>query len=107
MPRQLQIPHEIICAAYLAGSSTVALAQRFGCSPTTIAKCLRSSGVALRRARFAPIPIDAAELRRAYLDERLPIAQIAARFGISPGTVSNKRRAFGIPLRPRRRVWGR
>ncbi len=102
MPRHVSLPNKEICAAYLAGSSTVALAQRFECSPTTVAKCLRSNGVALRHARFAPTPIDAAELRRAYLDERLPIAQIAARFGVSPGTVSNKRRAFGIPLRPRR-----
>lgn len=102
MPRHISLPAQEICAAYLAGSSTVALARRYACSPTTIAKCLRCNGIALRRARFASIAIDAAELRRAYLDERLPIAQIAARFGVSPGTVSNKRRAFGIPLRPRR-----
>jgi hypothetical protein len=41
-------------------------------------------------------------LRRMYLEERQPIVAIAAHFGVSASTVGNKRRRYGIPLRPRR-----
>jgi transposase-like protein len=102
MPRRRDLPCDELRASYLAGQSTSALARRYGCSPTTISKHLRDCGVALRPARFTPITFDADALRRAYLEERLPIAAIAARFGVSASTVGNKRRRLGIPPRPRR-----
>ena len=99
--RQLKLPMQEVCAGYAAGQSTSALARRYCCSPTTVAKCLRAHGVALRRSRFIPIAIDAATLRQLYLGERRPIAAIAAHFGVSASTIGNKRRRYGIPVRPR------
>jgi transposase-like protein len=102
MPHRIMLPCDELRAGYIAGQSTAALAHRFGCSPTTIAKYLRSCGVPLRNARFASIAIDAATLRRVYLDERRPIAAIASHFGVCASTIGNKRRRYGIPTRPRR-----
>ena len=103
MPRRLDLPCDELRARYLAGQSTTFLARRFACSPTTISKYLHCCGVAMRSAQFAAAPIDATALRRAYLEERLPIAAIAAMFKVSPSTIGNKRRRFGIPLRRRGR----
>jgi hypothetical protein len=102
MARPIDIASDELAAAYRAGWSTPALARRYGCSPATIAKRLRAAGVALRDARFRALPVAEGALRRLYLDERLPIAAIAAALGISASTVGNKRRAYGIPIRPRR-----
>src|SRR5581483_6669996 len=102
MPRRLLLPCDELCASYLAGQTTLVLARRYTCSPTTIASHLRRCGVELRRARFAAIAIDAATLRRMYLDERWPVSAIAAHFGVSASTVGNKRRRYGIAPRPRR-----
>jgi hypothetical protein len=102
MARPIDIPSDELAAAYRAGWSTPALARRYGCSPATIAKRLRAAGIALRDARFHAIPVAEAALRRLYLDEQLPIAAIAAALGVSSSTVGNKRRAYGIPIRPRR-----
>ena len=101
MARPIDIPSDELGAAYLAGWSTPALARRYTCSPATIAKRLRAAGIALRDARFRTIPVAEATLRRLYLDERLPIVVIAAALGVSASTVGNKRRAYGIPIRPR------
>jgi hypothetical protein len=102
MPRRIMLPCDELRAGYVAGQSTAALARRYACSPTTIAKYLRICGVPLRKARFASFPIDAAALQRLYLDQRRPIAAIAAHFGVCPSTIGNKRRRYGIPIRPRR-----
>ena len=102
MPRRINLPCEELCASYRAGQSTQALARRYACSPTTIAKHLRACGVSLRNPRFASISVDAAALRRLYLVERRTIAAIAAHFGVSPSTIGNKRRRYGIPIRARR-----
>ncbi len=102
MARPLDLPADELSAAYLAGFSTPALARRYGCSAATIAKRLRAAGIALRDARFHSVVVAEGALRRLYLDERLPIAAIATALGVSASTVGNKRRAFGIPIRPRR-----
>jgi hypothetical protein len=102
MARPLDIPAAELGAAYLAGFSTPALARRYRCSPATIAKRLRAAGIALRDARFHSLAVAEGTLRRLYLDERLPIAAIAAALGVSAITVGNRRRAYGIPIRPRR-----
>jgi transposase-like protein len=101
MPRHVSLPCDELCAAYAAGQSTTALARRYGCSPTTVAKNLRGCGAALRVSRYAAVPIDEAALRRAYLDERRPIAAIAAQFGVCASTIGNKRRQYGIAARGR------
>jgi hypothetical protein len=102
MARAIDIPSGELVAAYLAGFSTPVLARRYACSPATIAKRQRAAGIALRDARFHKVPVAESTLRRLYLDEQLPIAAIAAALGVSASTVGNKRRAYVIPIRPRR-----
>jgi hypothetical protein len=102
MTRRLELPCDELRVSYLAGQSIGVLARRHMCSPTTISKYLRECGVALRPSRFVPAEVDPVLLRRAYLDDRLPIAALAALFGVSASTIGNKRRQYGIPLRPRR-----
>src|SRR5262245_7443653 len=101
MPRHIDLPCDELGASYLAGATTPMLAHHYGCSPATIAKRLRQCGIALRNSRFLPIALPEAELRRCYFDERWPIVAIAAHFGVSASTIGNKRRAHGIPIRPR------
>ena len=101
MPRSLVLPCDRLSSAYLAGQSTIILARRYGCSPTTIAKQLRLCGITPRASRFAPAQIEEAALRRLYLDERRPITAIAAHFGVCASTIGNQRRRYGIPIRPR------
>ena len=101
MPRNILLPCDQLCSAYLAGQSTTILARRYSCSPTTIAKYLRRCGITPRPSRFAPVQIEEATLRGLYLGERWPIAAIAAYFGVSASTVGNQRRRYGIPIRPR------
>jgi len=101
MPRNILLPCDQLCSAYLAGQSTTVLAQRYSCSPTTIAKNLRLCGVTPRPSRFAPAQVEEAALRRLYLDQRWPIAAIAAHFSVSASTIGNQRRRYGIPIRPR------
>src|SRR6266540_560033 len=90
MPRNILLPCDQLCSAYLAGQST-----------TTIAKKLRRCGITPRLSRFAPAQIEEAALRRLYLGERWTIAAIAAHFGVSASTIGNQRRRYGIPIRPR------
>ena len=101
MPRNILLPCDQLCSAYLAGQSTTVLAQRYSCSPTTIAKNLRLCGVMPRPSRFAPAQVEEAALRRLYLDQRWPIAALAAHFSVSASTIGNQRRRYGIPIRPR------
>ena len=102
MPRRIDLPCEELRERYAAGQSTIALAQHFHCSPTTIASALRRCGAELQRARFRSSPVAEAALREQYVILRLPIAQIAAYFGVSASTIGNKRRLYGIPPRSRR-----
>jgi hypothetical protein len=102
MPRRVVLPCADLVLRYTAGQSTTILARHYHCSPTTIAKLLRECGAAVRTSRFQPIHLDESTLRQLYLDERLPIATIAARLGVSVTTIGNKRRRAGIPTRPRR-----
>jgi len=101
MPRSILLPCDQLCSAYLAGQSTTTLAQRYSCSPTTIAKHLRLCGVTPRPSRYAPAQVEAEVLRQLYLEQRWPIAAIAAHFGVSASTIGNQRRRYGIPVRPR------
>ena len=101
MPRNILLPCDQLCSAYLAGQSTTVLAQRYSCSPTTIAKNLRLCGVTPRLSRYAPVQVEEALLRQLYFEQRWPITAIAAHFGVSASTIGNQRRRHGIPIRPR------
>lgn len=102
MPKRVELPYEELHNRYLQGESTIALARRYRCSPTTIAKALRSHGTEVRPARFHTVVVPEGALRDMYCKQRLEIGQIAAYFGVAPSTIGNKRRAYGIAVRPRR-----
>ena len=101
MPSLRELPCEEMRLRYASGESTIALARRFGCSPTTIANALRRCGETVRRARFQAVVVPEDVLRDLYFNQRLRIGQIAAHFGVSSSTIGNKRRGYGIPVRPR------
>ena len=104
MPQNILLPCDQLCSDYLAGQSTTLLAHRYNCSPTTIAKNLRQCGITPRLSRFVPAQIEEAALRHLYLDQRRPIAAIAAHFGVCASTIGNQRRRYGIPIRPRQKA---
>jgi len=75
------------------------LAERYGCSSATIANRLRACGVVARSGRYEARYIAEEALRQLYLIDRLPMAVIAAHFGVSIATLYNRRRAYGMPTR--------
>jgi DNA-directed RNA polymerase specialized sigma24 family protein len=81
--------------------TTLQIATRLGCSPTTAANRLRRCGVALRDARYQQRQIPIEELARLYVAEQWPIKAIAQHFGVSAGTIHNRLRAHQIPSRKR------
>lgn len=81
--------------------TTLQIATRYGCSPTTAANWLRRCGIALRDARYQQRPIPLEELTRLYVAEQWPIKAIAQHFGVSVGTIYNRLRAYRIPARKR------
>ncbi len=105
MARRVKLPCDELRRFYIdEHQGTVALAQYYGCSPTTIARRLHECGIPVRPSRFQARVISADELRRLYEVERLPIRDIAQRLQISPSTIGNRRRTFGIPARSRTRL---
>lgn len=101
MPPLRELPCNELRLCYTNGESTITLARRFRCSPTTVANALRRCGVRVRPARFKPVVVPEEMLRDLYLNQRLRIGQIAAHFGVSASSIGNKRRAYGIPARSR------
>jgi hypothetical protein len=79
------------------------VARLYGTSPATISNWLRRCGIPARSGRFIArhIPVD--QLYQLYVVEQLPIRQIAVIFGVSVGTINNRRRAYGIPSRSKKR----
>ncbi|MBC8164016.1 MAG: helix-turn-helix domain-containing protein [Roseiflexaceae bacterium] len=98
---RVEIPYEELRELYVAGQSTLMLAQRYGCSPTTISAHLRRCGVQVRQARFREIDIPAAVLHDLYVLQRQSLAQIAQALGVSPSTIRNRCRSYGFPTRQR------
>lgn len=104
MPPRLTLPCTELLSRYESGQNTTQLAEHYGCSPTTIANHLRACGAVLRSSRFRAIHVSEEMLRQLYLGERLPIAVIAARLGVSVSTINNRRRRYNIPVRSNRRL---
>lgn len=75
------------------------VARLYGTSPATISNWLRRCGIPARQGRFIAREIPAEHLYQLYVVEQLPIRQIADMFGVSIGTINNRRRAYGIPGR--------
>ena len=104
MPRRIPLPCQELHHLYLEeGLSMSVIGARLGCSAATIANRLRNCGIPTRSGRFVARPIERALIEQLYNQEGLPLATIAARLGVSISTVHNRRRAYGIPARPRPR----
>lgn len=100
MATRISLPCEELRRLYLEeGLGVAQVAARIGCSAATISNRLRACGIAARSGRFAASQITPALLSQLYSEQRLPVAVIAARLGVSIGTIHNRRRAFGIPTR--------
>lgn len=100
MATRISLPCEELRRLYLEeGLGVAQVAARMGCSAATISNRLRACGIAARSGRFAASQITPALLSQLYSEQRLPVAVIAARLGVSVGTIHNRRRAFGIPTR--------
>ncbi|HMQ33008.1 MAG TPA: helix-turn-helix domain-containing protein [Chloroflexaceae bacterium] len=103
MSLRIELPCEVLHRLYInEGLSQARVAALLGCSAATVANRLRGCGIRARDGRFKARPLPRAELEALYSDELLPMAAIAARLGVSIGTVHNWRRAYGIPARARR-----
>lgn len=81
------------------GLSTASIAAILGCSAATISNRMRACGIRARPGRFQARPVSRDVLEQLYRDESLTIPAIAARLGISVGTLHNRRRAYDIPPR--------
>lgn len=81
------------------GLGVVAIGARLGCSPPTVSNWLRRCGIPARPSRFQTREVPRERLEQLYSVEGLPLRAIAARLGVSVGTVNNRIRAYGIPRR--------
>lgn len=77
----------------------MAIAQRYGCSGTTIGNRLRACNIQARPSRFQPIDIPLGELRRLYEVEGVLLREIAGQFGVSMGTILNRLRVMNLTRR--------
>lgn len=103
MPGKISVCCEELRRLYVEeGLSQARIAAIFGCSAATISNRMRRCGIRARIGRFQSRPPPMALLVGLYSEQRLPLPAIAARLGISVGTVHNWRRAYGIPTRTRR-----
>lgn len=83
--------------------SVARIAAILGCSAATVSNRMRACGIPARTGRFQALEVSRALLEQLYTDEALTIPAVAARLGISVGTLHNRRRAYGIPARSRRK----
>ena len=90
-----------LVAAYRAGASVEALAERFGVHQTTAVAHLRRQQVE-RRAAFTAWDHDDLSAAAAHYASGASLASVAARFGVDPSTVANRFRRAGVAVRPRR-----
>lgn len=103
MPTRIVLSCEDLGRLYIdEGLSIARIAAILGCSAATISNRMRACGITARAGRFQARPVSRALIEQFYRDEALTIPVIAARLGISVGTLHNRRRAYGIPPRSRR-----
>ena len=76
------------------------IADEVGAAPVTVGRALRRHGIEGRSGEIRRIDVDEAWLRRAYAVERLRVAEIACRAGVSVNTINRRRVEFGIAKRP-------
>lgn len=109
MPPKWQPPDpQHLIDTYLAGQSAPEIAAQYGVQETTVRKALRGLGVPIRSyheanqlrsgrpsPRRAAIPDDAIDLYR----RGLSTVTLGHKYGVSPGTIANRLREAGVPLR--------
>jgi transposase-like protein len=83
------------------GQTMAMIAADLGCSVATVSNFLRRYAITTRDGRFRGCDIPRDLLVQLYSVERLRVRLIAERFGVQPATISNWRKRYGIPERPR------
>jgi DNA-directed RNA polymerase specialized sigma24 family protein len=100
MAGRMELPCAELHRLYLEeGMGVAELGALMGRSPSTISNWLQRCGVRTRSGRFQHKLVSQALLRQLYSEEALPLRVIAARLGVSTGTIRNRLRAYEIPLR--------
>ncbi|MBX0327244.1 hypothetical protein K2Z83_06060 [Oscillochloris sp. ZM17-4] len=85
-----------------SGQTLATIAAEIGCSAATVSNMLRRHGIPARPGRFPKrIHIPREVIVQRYSIERAPMKEIAEQLGISTGTLSALRKAYGIPQRAR------
>jgi DNA-binding CsgD family transcriptional regulator len=81
------------------GLSLAAIANRLNTHKHRVSRELKSYGIDGPRAVRPPDPLDHAELRRLYVDERLPVEKVAARMGVGVRKIRTDLDRAGIEVR--------
>jgi TyrR family helix-turn-helix protein len=81
------------------GQGVARIGAALGCSASTVSNWLRRCGIATRSGRFRRAEVPRELLEQLYGAEGLSLRVVAARLGVSVGTVNNRLRAYGIPRR--------
>lgn len=89
---------EEIIRQFREGKTTLALAEAFGCSRTTISRHLHNAGLSAREKRFDEAQLR--EMERLY-ETGLSLDKVGERFGTSGTTVTKHLRDCGVQIRGR------
>ncbi|MFD5848303.1 hypothetical protein [Streptomyces chartreusis] len=92
------LPAKEIIRAYTSGHSSTQIAASYGCSNTTILHILRDHGVARRTGNRTELPVTNQELARRYVEDRALIQDMAAEFGVTPATISERIADSGVAV---------
>lgn len=100
-PRRLLVGHEAeVVEAYEAGATAEKLAERHGCSVTTVRMVLEGQGVTLRaRGPRSPLEGREPELAAAY-EGGATVRDLAERFGANQRTIRKVLAERGVTMRP-------
>lgn len=91
----------LIISSYQSGdTTTIDLAEQFGCSKGTINKLLREHGVTVTKAK-AQAKLDEKVVVAMYEEERHTIDEIAKCFGVSPYPIKSCLLRNGVKIRSR------
>jgi len=100
-PRRLLVSQEAeVVASYTGGATVEELAERHGCSVTTVRDVLAAEGVELRsRGPRSPLDGREAELAAAY-EGGATVRELAERFGANQRTIRKVLAGEGVVMRP-------
>lgn len=103
-PRRLLVGREgEVAAAYTAGATVEELAERHGCSTTSIRSLLQAEGVVARaRGPRSPLEGREAEVAAGY-ENGATVRELAETYGANGRTIRKVLAAEGVTMRPRGR----